>query len=389
LQRELLQSQKLESIGTLAGGIAHDFNNLLAVILGNASVHQRDRSLSSKMRDSLADIVDAAERGSSLTHQLLVYARGGLQQPMPTDLNVLIESVMKMLRRTTPPQIEFVLDLPVSNRAIMADPGQIEQVLMNLCLNAIQASSPPCNIEISTSPQTIDAAAGKTLDLEPGEYIRLQVKDYGCGMDAHTQDRIFEPFFSTKFTGRGMGLAATLGIIKSHRGQIQVVSTPGSGTTMSVWLPVTTEVSKARPVSHSIKMNHPPHGSETILVIDDDAAVTRTVQQILSSLGYCVVVHTDAGQAITFLDTNAEDINLVVLDLNMPKYSGAYIFKEVRERCPQTPILLASGFDDAEVIEPLQAAGAAGFLRKPFTIVTLAKAIRTALDESPTSPSVD
>ncbi len=382
LQRQLLQSQKLESIGTLAGGIAHDFNNLLAVILGNASIHLRDRSLTPKLRDSLDDIVSAAERGSSLTHQLLVYARGGLQKPSPNDLWRLVESVVQILRRTVPPQIEFLLSLPADLPPIMADPSQIEQVIMNLCLNAIQASNPPNQVEISACVQTLDATHSVRLELQPGRYVCLKVRDYGCGMDPPTMARIFEPFFSTKFAGRGMGLAATLGIIQSHGGQIRVESRPLAGTTMSVWLPVAQEPAVSRPPARPKRPSRPPHGTETILVIDDDPAVTRTVEQVLLSLGYCVIAHTDVDDATAFLDTNAEDVNLVLLDLNMPKCSGAEMVKRISKRCPHAPIMLASGFEDPDLVKTIVASAPVGFVQKPFSIGTLAIAVRQALDEA-------
>jgi len=382
LQQQLLQSQKLESIGTLAGGIAHDFNNLLAVIMGNVSILQRRRALPAKTRESLADIMDAAERGSALTHQLLAYARGGLQKPAPTDLNRLIKSVLQMLRRTTPPQIEFVRNLSDELTPIIADAMQIEQVVMNLCLNAIQASQPPSTIEVVTADDVLDAERAAALELAPGAYVRLEVRDQGCGMDAETVDRMFEPFFTTKMTGRGMGLSATLGIVQSHYGQIRVASTPGGGTTMSVWLPtaVPQEGLLISPPEAPKRMT-PPRGSETILVIDDDAAVTRTVDQILSSLGYCVVPHTDTDEAMGFLDTNAEDLDLVLINLHMPKCTGQGMLERIAKRWPELPALLASGFDDRELIDALLKRGAVGFVHKPFSVMTLATAVRKALDE--------
>ncbi len=386
LQQQLLQSQKLESIGTLAGGIAHDFNNLLAVIVGNTSVLQRRATLPAEIRDLLNDIMNAADRGSALTRQLLAYAQGGLQKPAPTDLNRLIKSVLRLLERTTPPQIEFVLSLPKDLPLIMADASQGEQVVMNLCLNAVQASQPPSTIEVSSTEETVGADRAAELELVEGRYVCLQVKDQGCGMDAETVQRVFEPFFTTKPTGRGMGLAATQGIVHSHHGQIRAESMPGGGTTMSVWLPTTREAVRVLARETAPQPIEPPHGSETVLVIDDDSAVTRTVEQILSTLGYCVVPHTDTDEALAFLDTNSEDIDLVLMNLNMPKCSGMDMLTQILQRCPRIPVLLASGLESRGLVESLMARGAVGFLRKPFSLMTLAKAIRGGLDDAANSP---
>jgi len=382
LQQQLLQQQKLESIGTLAGGIAHDFNNLLAVIMGNTSIHLRDRSLSLKLRESLNDIMDAAERGSSLTHQLLAYARSGLQKPVPTDLNPVVTSVLKMLRRTAPPQIEFITELGENLPAIIADPTQMEQVIMNLCLNAIQASSPPSSIEITTKSERITSKLATELGLEPGPYLGLHVKDQGCGMDEETIERIFEPFFTTKPTGRGMGLSATHGIVVSHRGQIRAQSKLSDGTTMSVWLPAASDQTVARTPRSRPRPTDPPHGSETILVIDDDPAVTRTVEQILTSIGYCVVCHTDTDDATAFMDTNAEDLDMVILNLNTPKCSAAEMTKRIIRRCPGIPVLLASGFDEEDTVKRLKEQGATSFIHKPFSLRTLAETVRKLLDDT-------
>lgn len=383
LQHQLLQAQKLESIGTLAGGIAHDFNNLLAVILGNASVHLRNEKLPRKIRESLADIVAAAERGSALTHQLLAYSRGGLQTLGPTDLNALVRSVLHILRRTTPLQIEFVLDLAPELPPISADPNQIEQVIMNLSLNAIQATEGPGKVEISTRTQWVEDHTAERLELPAGGYACLQVRDSGCGMDAQTLERIFEPFYTTKFTGRGMGLAASLGIIQSHHGQIRAESVPGQGARFSIWLPMVKEPAGERPATRSpARRSRLAPGSETVLIIDDDPAVARAVEQMLSSLGYCVIAHTEPDRALSFLQNNSEDIEVVVLDLNLPKYSAADMYAAIRSRCGATPILLASGFDSPEMIRALRQEGAAGFLQKPFDMASLSATIRKALDEA-------
>ena len=378
----MLQSQKLESIGTLAGGIAHDFNNLLAVILGNASVHLRDPGLPVKLRESLADIVDAAERGSSLTHQLLAYARGGLQRFGPTDLNAVVDSVLRMLRRTVPPQIELSLELEPHLPRITADPSQMQQVVMNLVLNAIQAGAGPNEVHIATAIRELSPERAQDNEVAPGPYACLTIQDHGCGMDARTVERIFEPFFTTKPMGRGMGLAATLGIVKSHKGAIIVDSTPGAGTTFRVYFPIAPGVLPAESERAKSAPAKPPRGSETVLVIDDDPAVGRAVGQMLSSLGYCVIEHAQVERAKAFLNTNGSELDVVILDLNLPRCSAEEMFGIVQAAAPSARVLLASGQADPQVIQKLRDRGAAGFLHKPFAIYTLATAIREALTQA-------
>ncbi len=383
LQQQLLQAQKLESIGTLAGGIAHDFNNLSAVIVGNASVLQRQAGLPQRVQDALEDIMDASERGSSLTQQLLAYARGGLQKPVATDLKQVVKSVLKILERTAPPQINLLHKPAERVPAVVVDATQIEQVIMNLCLNAIQASEAPSIIEISTFPEQLDEEKADSLNLEPALYVCLQVTDQGCGMDEETIQRIFDPFFTTKFTGRGMGLAATQGIVQSHGGQIRVDSSPGGGTTMSIWLPAAEEHEEVvDAASLRPKPVRAPRGTETVLIIDDEAAVCKTVEKILAPLGYLVISHSDTDEAGEFVRRNGKDIDLVLLDLNMPKCAGDQMYARIRQFCPDIPVLLISGFDKPDVVNKLQETGAGPFVQKPFAIVDLAITIREAIDAS-------
>ena len=386
LEAQLYQIQKLEAIGQLAGGVAHDFNNLLAVIMGNASILKRDTSLQPKTRDALLDIMSAAERGSALTQQLLAYARGGLQEPTATDLNRLVRSIAPMLERTMPARIGFELHLADHLPSIVADPPRIEQIVMNLCLNAIQASSPPATVTLATNEETLDESAAAALDLKEGRYIRLEVTDHGCGIDPQIQARIFEPFFSTKEMGRGMGLSVTHGIVQSHRGQIRVQSTPGQGTTVSVWLPATDQPEVALRPGATVPRTQPlPRGTETILVIDDETALAATLEQMLSALGYCVVSHTDADQAIAFLGTNAEDVNLVLCDLTMPKRSGREIAEMIARQYPRIIVLLTSGYSAESLETELKGIPAAGFIQKPFSLAILARSVRDALDRPASS----
>lgn len=379
IEEQFLQAQKLESIGTLAGGIAHDFNNLLAVIMGNAAIVQKPPPLPPKKQEAMADIVTAAERGSALTQQLLAYARGGVLKPTPTDLNRLIRSVLPMLQRAAPPGIQFVLKLKLDLPLIMADPVRIEQVLMNLVLNAIQASQAPGNITIGTTARTLSRPLADRLQMAPDTYVQLRVHDRGCGIEPGIIDRIFDPFFTTKKTGRGMGLSAAHGIVRGHHGQIKLSSKPGKGTVAAVWLPIASQP-EAAVHSPQPPRERPPRGNETVLIIDDEPAVSQTIQHMLSSLGYCVITHSDTDRAQVFLASNAEDINLAICDMNMPKCTGREMAELIAARYPHITVLLTSGLDDGQADRSAGTSNVAGFLHKPFTLMELAKAVRAALD---------
>ncbi|MBP7934327.1 MAG: PAS domain S-box protein [Phycisphaerae bacterium] len=379
LENQLYQIQKLKAIGQLAGGVAHDFNNLLAVILGNASVVQRESSLPPKVREAMLDIVEAAERGSSLTRHLLAYARGGLQKPVATDLNRLIRSMVPMLERAAPSGIGFRLDLAGDLPTVVADPPRIEQIVMNLCLNAVQASQPPARIAIVTRAVDLDEAQAGELRLTAGPYILFQVVDQGCGIALELRERIFEPFFTTREMGRGMGLSVAHGIIESHRGHISVETELGRGSTFSVWLPASNEPETALQASADLpRRERPPRGSETILIVDDEAPVARTIEQMASSLGYCAVSHGNADGALAFLQHNAEDVDLVLCDVSMPERNGWEIAAFVAERCPHVAVVLTTG--DERISDTEGRPGVAGFLHKPFTLMSLARAIRAILD---------
>jgi len=381
LQREMVESQKLESIGRLAGGIAHDFNNLLAVILGNASLQLRNQSLPPKTLECLRDVVEAAERASALTTQLLAYARGGLRRPVPSELNRLVQAACDILRPTMPKQTELNLDLAANLPAIVVDRSQIQQVIINLCMNAIQAGPSPAVVNVSTGSENIDAARAKELQLDPGEYVVLRVQDHGPGIDPATLERIFEPFFTTKPDSRGMGLPASLGIVQSHGGRLLIRSELGQGTTATVWLPAAPKDESQPPPNH-VTVTNAPQGTETILVIEPDPAVSHTAEQILASLGYCVVTRNDAEQALAFLRTNCEDIDLVILNFTLPTKSGPEMLEATTKCCGGlVPVLLISGYDQAAEAGALVELGAAGFLQKPFSLMSLAQAVRKILDD--------
>lgn len=385
LNRELVEAQKLESIGRLAGGIAHDFNNLLAVILGNASLQLRNRALPPKTIDCLKDIVEAAERASALTTQLLAYARGGLRRAVVSELNKLTQAACDIMRPTLPKQVQLRTELKEDLPPITVDRSQIQQVIINLCMNAIQASPAPGEVVVTTSIDTLDASRAAALGVEPGRYVVFRVRDEGTGMDSSTLERACEPFFTTKPESRGMGLPASLGIVQAHKGRLLIASKPGQGTVATVWLPVTgatADCGQCRPgADETAVVANAPQGHETILIIDPDPAVSHTAKQILASLGYCVVTKADADEGLAFLKTNREDIDLALLNVSLATADGRNMAASMLGEGSDLPILLTSGYAQTNETGALIQAGAAGFIQKPFSLMSLAQAVRAVLDD--------
>lgn len=388
MQRELVESQKLESIGRLAGGIAHDFNNLLAVILGNASLQLRNRSLPAKTIESLKDVVEAAERASALTTQLLAYARGGLRRAVPSKLNKVVQDACEIMRPTLPRQVEFDIQLGANLPAVMIDRAQVQQVVINLAMNAIQATAAPGVVHVRTAAESCDEHRARELHIQPGDCAVLQIEDHGSGIDGATMERVFEPFFTTRTECRGMGLAASLGIVQSHKGRLRITSQPGRGTLATVWLPAMPS-GESRAVQPAPAIVNAPQGTETILVVEPDPAVCHTAEQILASLGYCIVTRNDLEPALAFLDNNCEDIDLVILNINMPTRSGPGLVKLMVERCPSVPLLLISGCDRGVEADALLNLGASGFVQKPFSLMSLAQTVRRVLDSQPPEANDD
>jgi PAS domain S-box-containing protein len=381
MQRELVEAQKLESIGRLAGGIAHDFNNLLAVVLGNASLQLRNQDLPPKTTECLKDIVEAAERASSLTTQLLAYARSGLRRPVPSDLNKLVQAACDIVRPTLPKQVQLTVEVKQGLPPIVVDRSQIQQVIINLCMNAIQASPVPGEVRVRTGEEQIDEPRAGKLHIGPGRYVLVQVEDHGPGMDKAMIERIFEPFFTTKSESRGMGLPVSLGIVQSHSGRLLVTSNPGQGTLVTVWLPASTRGAENTSAATGPSVINAPHGTETILVVEPDRAVCRTAEQILASLGYCVVTRTDADHTLQFLKTNCEDVDLVVLNFTIPSSTGGSMLSAIHAVCPTMAVLLTSGEDRSFEASALRQAGAVGFVAKPFSVMSLAQSVRKILDD--------
>jgi len=379
LQAQLFQAQKMESIGLLAGGIAHDFNNLLAGILGFSSMAADELGPTHPATKSLNLIMQSSEKAAKLTRELLAYARGGPRIREVFDLNRLVKDLLNLLRINIPQNVSIYNDLYAESLMVHADPSQIQQVIMNLCINAGEAiGSQPGNISISTSRQRLFPADCMHAAKEGQDFVILEVFDSGSGLTEKLKSKIFEPFFSTKQFGRGMGLAAVQGIVDNHKGCILLDSTPGEGTSFKVCLPTSNR--KAPQLSSASKPV--AQGTETVLVVDDEATVLKVAQMVLTKLGYSVMTASNGEQALDCFDQHAASIDLVLLDLMLPDMNGEEVLSELQDRKADVHVLLSSGYSESMVSEKIHDVKSLGFIQKPYTAQTLGRAVRKALDRS-------
>jgi PAS domain S-box-containing protein len=379
-EEQLRQTQRLESLGVLAGGIAHDFNNLLTGILGNASIATEMLPPSSGIQPYLRDVVSAGQRLSDLTHQLLAYSGRGSLTTSALNLSDLVREISPLIQTSIPKNVQFRLQVDDHLPMIQADPSQIQQIVMNLIINGAEAVPPgqPGSVLVSTGTQTVDDSYLRTLslsaELQKGEYVALEIHDTGAGMDSETQARIFDPFFTTKVKGRGLGLAAVLGIIQSHRGAIKVYSQPGSGSTFKVLFPA---VEGERKRHNSIREDL--RGRGLILIIDDEEIVRRVARAALEMYGYSVILAEDGEQATHIYEQRANEIDLVLLDLVMPKIGGEETFRRLRLIRPDVRVILTSGYSDSEAQGRFCGKGLVGFVNKPYTAAKLGEEVKRAL----------
>ncbi|MCX5821524.1 MAG: PAS domain S-box protein [Deltaproteobacteria bacterium] len=376
LEAQLIQAQKMESIGTLAGGIAHDFNNLLMGIQGCISLMQLDLDASHPHHERLTQITKQIASGADLTKQLLGFARGGRYEVKPTNFNDMIRKTASMFGRTRK-EIAMHQRLTGDLWTLEVDRGQMEQVLMNLYVNAWHAM--PGGGEIHLETENVFLADEETLPfaIRAGRYVKISVTDTGVGMDEKTRERIFDPFFTTKEMGRGtgLGLAMVYGIIKGHDGMVRVYSEPGRGTTFHIYLPASEkEVVKAEAAPEKILK-----GTETILLVDDEKTVLSVSRELLKFLGYRVYVAGGGQEAIAAYMEKRGEVDLVILDMIMPGISGGETFDRLREIDPAIRVLLASGYSIEGQAQEILDRGCNGFLQKPFHLEKLAKKVREAL----------
>jgi len=384
-EAHLRQAQKMQAIGQLAGGVAHDFNNLLTVIRGQVEVILHETVENDVLQGRLEQVERAAERASALTRQLLAFSRRQVLQSKVVDLNRVIGRLSQMLARLITETIELTFIPAPDVACVLADPTQIEQVLMNLVVNARDAMPRGGKLTIETSNLLLDASSAQQLGaLEPGEFVLITVRDTGDGMDRHTQGRIFEPFFTTKHTGEGtgLGLAMVYGVVKQSDGHIRVDSELGLGTTFRIYLP---RVAESEPTQEEQVPSSTPRGEETILLAEDEEGVRQLVADFLRSLGYHVLTASDGATAKQAARSHPCAIDLLISDMVMPKGGGRDLVEELKKTTPHLRVILVSGYAGHDVVgKDLEFLGA-HFLQKPFPMQLLAQTVRSVLDRATTT----
>ena len=382
LEKQLIQAQKLESLGTLASGIAHDFNNILGIVLGYATLLTRQTSNPENMKLSIETVVKTCRRGAALVNQLLTFARKAEPELTSVKLNDSVIEISKLLSETITKTIVINLDLEQELPAISADATQMHQVLLNLCVNARDAMPNGGTLTIATHLQQSDVVRKKFPNVAARQYVALIVRDAGVGMDEKTRSRIFEPFFTTKEIGKGtgLGLSVVFGIMESHKGYIAVDSEPGKGTTFYLYFPVPESLEVNQVKSEIQKEIH--GGGETILVVEDEEPMRVLLNIFLRSGGYTVLTAADGREAVDMYHKNRKDIKLVLADSGLPMLSGYDVFKKMKSENPELKFILASGFIQPQMKSDILKEGAKYFLQKPYTEAHVLRAVRNVLDHA-------
>ncbi|MBI5949039.1 MAG: PAS domain S-box protein [Chloroflexi bacterium] len=370
LERKLLETQKLESLGVLAGGIAHDFNNLLVAIMGNANLAMMELPPSSPVRPYLEEVETASERAADLARQMLAYSGKGRFVVERVELSAMVQEMGNLLHVSLPKKVALYYNLTAGLPPVEADPTQLRQVIMNLVINGAESiGDNPGRVTVSTgvlhANRAALASAYLSPDLDEGDYVYVDVSDTGSGMDAATKARIFEPFFTTKFTGRGLGLSAVLGIVRRHGGAIKVESEPGEGTTFRLLLPA------APPEAPGPSKEAPATGAAgrtgCVLIADDEPTVRTVTARMLERMGFRVIAAADGEEALELFAANRDEVTLVLLDMTMPRLDGRETVRALHELAPGLPVVLMSGYSEQEAAASFAEGGLAGFIQKPFT----------------------
>jgi len=390
LEERLRQSQKMEAVGRLAGGVAHDFNNLLTVILGYSQILADSVPVGSRMAESTAQIKSAADRAAGITRQLLAFSRKTVLSPRVINLNDILLSLDSLLRRLIGEDIE-VLAVPANDLgSVKADPGQIEQVIMNLALNSRDAMPRGGKLTLETANVTLDRTYARDHQpVKPGRYVMLAVSDTGCGMSSETQSRIFEPFYTTKEVGKGTGLGLSMvyGIVKQSGGYIWVYSEPDRGTSFKIYLPrVDQSAEKSADEKHSAPVMR---GTETILLVEDDPQLRQLSSSVLVHCGYKVLVASTPQEGLAICHANHSDIRLLVTDVVMPGINGRELAEQILKICPKLRVLYISGYTSNAIVHYGVLDAGLWFLPKPFTVSALVAKVREVLDSAtPTPPAL-
>ncbi|HEX8843853.1 MAG TPA: response regulator [Pyrinomonadaceae bacterium] len=382
LEEQLRQSQKMEAVGRLAGGIAHDFNNLLTAITGYSDLTLKRLRAEDPLRRNVEEIKKAGDRAASLTRQLLAFSRKQVLQPKVLDLNAVVSDMEKMLGRLIGEDIELQTALSSELGSVRADPGQIEQVLLNLAVNARDAMPHGGNLIIETENVSLNEGyTTRHIAVKPGAYVMLAVSDTGCGMNEETQSRIFEPFFTTKEVGKGtgLGLSTVYGIVKQSGGNIWVYSEVGVGTAFKIYLPRVEEAAQEYKPGHEVK--EPLDGTEIILLAEDDERVRNLVREVLEGYGYRVLEAEAGGAALSVAERHGGPIHLLLTDVVMPKMSGRELADRLVQSRPGMKVLYMSGYTDESIVHHGVLDAGTPFIQKPFEPEALARKVRELLDE--------
>jgi len=379
LEEQLRASQRMEAVGGLAGGIAHDFNNLLSVILSYTGFALETDSEGSPLHEDLLEVRKAGERAAALVRQLLAFSRKQMLQPKVLSLNLILVEFRKMLLRILGEDVEFVSDLAPDLGLTLADPNQIEQVIMNLVVNARDAMPEGGTLTLKTANASLEEEGAARLGVASGPYVTLTLQDTGTGMDEETLSRVFEPFFTTKEKGTGLGLPTVYGIVRQSGGTVEVQSLPGQGTSFRVWLPRLLSAILDRP---SGPQTSPlPEGAETILVVEDERAVRNLARRVLSATGYSVLVAESAQEALTILRGHSKRLDLVLTDVVMPGMKGTDFARDLALTHQGLKVLFMSGYSAPSASSTGLPEWGGRFISKPFSAEDLVRKVREILDE--------
>ncbi len=384
LEQQFRQAQKMEAIGRMAGGVAHDFNNLLTIISGYAQMLLDGLDPKDPARKDLEPIIEAADRAAALTRQLLTFSRRQVVQPKLLDINRQVSRMNRMLRRVIGEDIELVISLKSEPGRIMADPGQLEQVILNLAINARDAMPQGGRLTIETAEIELRGEpSGDTRELAPGRYVVLALSDTGTGMDAETMSHLFEPFFTTKGKGKGtgLGLSTVYGIVKQSHGEVVVSSEVGRGTTVRIYFPVAGQTGKVA-AETTDRAGAARRGTETILLVEDEAEVRRLAREMLARQGYTVLEAGSGAEALRIWRDRQESIDMLLTDVVMPRMSGRELADKLRETRPDLKLMYMSGYTDDVVARHGVLEGGTPFISKPFTYELLSRKVRSVLDKT-------
>jgi len=382
--RQVEHTQRLESLGVLAGGVAHDFNNILAVILGNASLMKRTLANDAKLERHLQRIVEASEKASLLCQQMLAYSGQGQMKVHALNMTELSQSITSLLEVALGSGVTLAYDLDESLPVIDADEAQMQQVVMNLVINASEAMGDAGgHIELKTSvrqilPEDLQASVGEPEVRLSEPYVCLEVSDNGCGMSDEVKQRIFEPFYTTKFTGRGLGMSAILGIVRAHQGCLSLQSQEGVGTRFRVFFPLGQLAAEEAVVVQTLE-NTSEHKKGVVLLIDDDEMIRETVTVMLEDFAYDVMVAASGSEGVALYRKHQQEVAVVLLDMTMPKMNGLQCFQALKEVNQDVKVFLTSGFHEEHVLQGTQGVGLMGFIQKPYRPEVLEAALNRVM----------